>query len=201
MFDESNPAVDKEARAIAKRLLMIYDRDQSGAIENYEIIALMNDVYKGWNSKEATLQEADSWARSYDFNRDGRVTLEDLEKAVKKFFNALEMGPTSSQKVDDYGLELTATQYFKTDSEGNLVANLGLLNKNKGASKTKIDVGDYTKKILKRRKTETRNELLSSLANTHGEDELQKEMDLARRKFHNYERNFGGEIRSEEIGL
>ena len=37
------------AKLLAKKIFLIYDKDQSGAIESYEIAEMMKDTYKSIN--------------------------------------------------------------------------------------------------------------------------------------------------------
>ena len=75
------------AKRIARRIFDLYDNDKSGAIESYEIHHMMRDAYKTINkSFEPSKADIDSYIEVLDVDKDGRVTLADVEQFVIRSF-------------------------------------------------------------------------------------------------------------------
>lgn len=68
------------AKAIARRLFDTYDRDRDGNINGVETVPMIVDVYKAFNrSFTPSKGDIDAYGKVMDRNRDGRVSLQDLE--------------------------------------------------------------------------------------------------------------------------
>ena len=73
------------ARALAKKIFQIYDKDQSGVIETHEIGAMMVDAYKSINKMfTPSKYDTETLIAVLDRDGDGKVTLADVEKMVLK---------------------------------------------------------------------------------------------------------------------
>jgi len=70
----------ENAKAVARKMFEMYDRDRSSNIENYELPVMMQDTYKVMNrSFNPTPNDVEGYARVLDRNGDGRVTYADIE--------------------------------------------------------------------------------------------------------------------------
>ena len=71
------------ARTLARRIFETYDNNRSGVLEPPKIAQMMVDTYNTIN-KEFTPSEYDveSYIKTLDKNKDGRVTLSDVEETV-----------------------------------------------------------------------------------------------------------------------
>jgi Ca2+-binding EF-hand superfamily protein len=76
--------LDQEsAKQLAHRIFEIYDKDQSGAIESYEIGQMMIDTYSSINKHFVPSQyDIETYIKVLDKDGDGRVTLPDVEAMV-----------------------------------------------------------------------------------------------------------------------
>lgn len=188
---------EREASAIARRLFAYYDRDNSGAIENNEAQAMINDLYRPLTVSKADIDQAEDFIRHNDFNGDGRVTLEDQESSVKKYLCGIDSGNT--QKEDEFGIGLTSTLYFNIDKNGDIVANMNMIRKN-GAG-TDIEVGDYVKTINKSKKRLEKKDLLKELQIKRKDCEIEYELNYAKSLFDTYDKDKSGYIEKEEQPL
>ena len=76
----------ESAKAIARKIFEIYDRDRSTVLENHEISPLLTDVYKSMNRNFTPSKlDVESYARVIDRNGDGRVTLQDVENLCIRY--------------------------------------------------------------------------------------------------------------------
>ena len=76
----------ESAKAIARKIFEIYDRDRSTVLENHEISPLLTDVYKSMNRNFTPSKlDVESYARVLDRNGDGRVTLQDVENLCIRY--------------------------------------------------------------------------------------------------------------------
>lgn len=74
------------AKAVAKRLMDLYDRDRDGNINNMEVVPMMVDAYQIMNRRfQPSKQDIDSFFRVCDKNKDGRINYEDLEAICLKY--------------------------------------------------------------------------------------------------------------------
>jgi hypothetical protein len=74
------------AKAIAKRIFEMYDRDRDGNISNMEVVPMMVDAYQGMNRRfQPNKQDIDSFYKICDRNKDGRVNYEDVEALCIKY--------------------------------------------------------------------------------------------------------------------
>lgn len=74
------------ARALAKRLFEFYNKDQSGVIPDYEIANMMTDVYKSMGKQfSPTSEDIKGYVSVVDSDRDGRITLKDLEDLMIRY--------------------------------------------------------------------------------------------------------------------
>lgn len=75
-----------EAKEAARQLLQKYDLNRNDLIDHPEINSMLSDAYlainKGFQASEG---DVESYHRALDQNRDGRVSLEDLEKIAIKY--------------------------------------------------------------------------------------------------------------------
>jgi Ca2+-binding EF-hand superfamily protein len=73
------------ARALAKKIFDIYDKDKSGVIEAYEVGTMMVDAYKSINKAfTPSKYDLDTLLKVLDRDGDGKVTLNDVEGLVIK---------------------------------------------------------------------------------------------------------------------
>lgn len=79
---------EREALSIAKQLFDTYDKNKSGAIENFEVLTLLNNLTS--SDPQPNLTDANGFIACHDSNGDGRLTLLDLEIAVKRHFCGIE---------------------------------------------------------------------------------------------------------------
>ena len=84
---------EQKALDIAFRLFRTYDSNRSGAIEGTEALSMLNDTMRNLTTVKPTIGDAESFIRTHDVDRDGKLTLKDLEKLAKKYFCS---GPQSS---------------------------------------------------------------------------------------------------------
>jgi hypothetical protein len=84
---------EQKALDIAFRLFRAYDANRSGAIEGSEALSMLNDSMRNLTTVKPTIGDAESFIRTHDVDRDGKLTLKDLEKLAKKYFCS---GPQSS---------------------------------------------------------------------------------------------------------
>ena len=82
--------LDREsAKALAYKIFITYDKDKSGAIEDYEIGQMMIDTYKSINKMFVPSKyDIETYIKTLDHDGDGRVTLKDLEHNVFKMMSA-----------------------------------------------------------------------------------------------------------------
>lgn len=87
IFSTSSPLCDREmARDIAAKLFGLYDRDGSGTIEKHEMGTIIDDAYKTINkSAKFNGEDIEVLAEVMDRDKDGRVTLNDMERLVSKY--------------------------------------------------------------------------------------------------------------------
>lgn len=75
-----------EAKEAARQLFQKYDNSHRGLIDQSEIGPMLTDTYfainKGFNASPGDIE---SYHRALDQNRDGRVTLEDIEALAIKY--------------------------------------------------------------------------------------------------------------------
>ena len=76
----------ENAKNLAKRLFEYYNKDQSGDIMDYEISAMISDVYRAIG-KDYTPTDEDikQYVETVDHDKDGKVTLRDLEQMLIKY--------------------------------------------------------------------------------------------------------------------
>lgn len=73
------------ARALARKIFDIYDKDKSGVIEAYEIGSMMVDAYKSINKMfTPSKYDVETLVKVLDRDNDGKVTLADVEALVIK---------------------------------------------------------------------------------------------------------------------
>lgn len=85
----------KEARHLAKLLLEKYDTKKNGNIEEVEVSKMIKDTYVDIDSNvELTDIDMKEYFQTLDRNRDGKITLQDLEALCVKYLvgeNAFKM--------------------------------------------------------------------------------------------------------------
>eukprot|EP00330_Aristerostoma_sp_ATCC50986_P002714 CAMPEP_0114589634 /NCGR_PEP_ID=MMETSP0125-20121206/12041_1 /TAXON_ID=485358 ORGANISM="Aristerostoma sp., Strain ATCC 50986" /NCGR_SAMPLE_ID=MMETSP0125 /ASSEMBLY_ACC=CAM_ASM_000245 /LENGTH=86 /DNA_ID=CAMNT_0001786635 /DNA_START=89 /DNA_END=352 /DNA_ORIENTATION=- len=70
----------QSAKAVARKIFELYDKDRSSNLENYEIGPMMQDAYKCMNRNFSPSKlDVESYAKILDRNGDGKVTLADIE--------------------------------------------------------------------------------------------------------------------------
>mmetsp|Transcript_9923 Transcript_9923/g.8455 ORF Transcript_9923/g.8455 Transcript_9923/m.8455 type:complete len:109 (+) Transcript_9923:48-374(+) len=81
----SNQEVEN-AKAIARKLFDVFDKNNSQELENNEIGPMMQEAYKCMNRNFTPSRlDVESYAKVLDKNGDGRVTLADLEAICIKY--------------------------------------------------------------------------------------------------------------------
>ncbi|EGR28586.1 hypothetical protein IMG5_172600 [Ichthyophthirius multifiliis] len=74
------------AKQVAKSIFELYDKNGSGEITSSEIFGMMKDAYKdmgkGFNPTKA---DTDTYFDVLDNNKDGKITLQDLEDLAIKY--------------------------------------------------------------------------------------------------------------------
>ena len=88
------------AKAIARRLFELYDKDKSSLIEGYEITPMLQDTYRYMNRAfNPSKLDVDSYFRVLDRNGDGRVTLGDLESLCVRYLVGENKGVTDKSSI------------------------------------------------------------------------------------------------------
>jgi Ca2+-binding EF-hand superfamily protein len=88
------------AKAVARKMFEMYDRDRSSSIENYELPVMMQDTYKVMNrSFNPTPNDVEGYARVLDRNGDGRVTYADIEALCIRYLVGEQFNITSQSQV------------------------------------------------------------------------------------------------------
>ena len=97
-----------EAKQSASELLRKYDLNRNDLIDPPEVSAMLSDAYlainKGFKASEG---DVESYHRALDQNRDGRVTLEDLEALAIKYLVGNKPAPVRVEKQKKAGRTLT----------------------------------------------------------------------------------------------
>lgn len=72
---------------IARRLMEQYDRSRTGTIDRNGSVSMLLDTYRKMNNRTVnpSSQEIDGFYKVLDRNRDGRITLPDLESLCRKY--------------------------------------------------------------------------------------------------------------------
>lgn len=79
------PFTDDQIRDAVIKLFKKYDKDQTGYIEGAEIEAVLRDLTNELvNKKQMTLPEIQKVLSTFDFNQDGRVTLDEMYVLMRK---------------------------------------------------------------------------------------------------------------------
>jgi Ca2+-binding EF-hand superfamily protein len=74
------------AKAVARRIMETYDRDNNGNIDNLEVVPMIVDAYKSFNRTfSPSRTDIDSYVKVLDKNGDGRVTIKDLEELCIRY--------------------------------------------------------------------------------------------------------------------
>ena len=78
---------EETSNNIARRLMEQYDRSRTGTIDRNGSVPMLLDTYRKMNNRTAnpSSQEIDGFFKVLDKNRDGRVTLPDLEALCRKY--------------------------------------------------------------------------------------------------------------------
>lgn len=168
-FDEVNP---KEAKIIARRIFEHYDKDRSGVIEPHEISAMISDAYQGilpgYNPNQA---EVNGFISIQDRNKDGSVTLEDMEKTVARYLGS---------DLSDFlgGVDST----FKTQIETR--ANL---------QRSTVQNPDFHRVVNEK------EDLKKSLIRKHTFEAVEREIKHAHTIFSKYDTNQNGFLEYDEV--
>jgi Ca2+-binding EF-hand superfamily protein len=107
-----------EAKQAASDLLRKYDSNRNDLIDPPEVSPMLSDVYfainKGFQAAEGDIS---SYHRALDQNRDGRVTLEDLEVLAIKYLvgNKPAVVRVEKQKKAGVGRTLTSEAQHRLD--------------------------------------------------------------------------------------
>lgn len=100
----------ENAKAIARKLFEVFDKNQTRELENAEIGPMMQEAYKCMNRNFTPSRlDIESYAKVLDKNGDGKVTLEDLEAVCIKYLVG-----------DQGGFNLAGSKYKKILTEGML---------------------------------------------------------------------------------
>jgi len=104
----------ESAKAIARKIFEIYDRDRSTVLENHEISPLLTDVYKSMNRNFTPSKlDVESYARVLDRNGDGRVTIQDVENLCIRYL----VGEDAVNRSQAAGYTSTAGNYLQEGGE------------------------------------------------------------------------------------
>lgn len=76
----------ENAKNLAKRLFEYYNKDQSGHIADYEIGAMISDVYRAIGKEyNPSNEDIKQYIETVDCDKDGKVTIKDLEQMLIKY--------------------------------------------------------------------------------------------------------------------
>ena len=109
----------EEAKGIAYNLFTLYDKDKDGVLEPYELNLMLRDLYRPQKQKPQNLDfEASRASQHLDANKDGKVTLSDVESMVMKYFcfsNSHKMFDSEDRNfyfsADSYSVEGSLLDY------------------------------------------------------------------------------------------
>lgn len=192
-----NPIDISSAKFIAKELFGTYDENRSGAIEGKEAKSMIIDAYTNINKLYIPKdQDVQQYIDIHDNDRDGRLTLADLEQVCMKYL----CGPTlsggvsiiddptcySTEKLTPVKHETSTSKYtsshYRTPASPGMTAS-GISNSQSGLT--------------------ARDKLKHELVSWHGYNSERIETDLrhARSIFEKYDINKDGSLDGSEIRL
>ena len=88
-FVSSRLTDEKHAEALARHFFQFYNKRNDEALDSFEIALIFIDIYKSIGREiKPTEEELRDFTRQLDHNRDGRVTLEDVEHMMKKYLSS-----------------------------------------------------------------------------------------------------------------
>jgi Ca2+-binding EF-hand superfamily protein len=77
---------EQGAKSIARRMMEQYDRNRDNTIDRTESVTMLVDTYRTFNKPvNPTSQDIDGFYKVLDRNRDGRITLQDLESLCIRY--------------------------------------------------------------------------------------------------------------------
>lgn len=99
-----------EAKEAARQLLQKYDSNHNGLIDHPEVSPMLSDAYLAINKGFSASQgDVESYHRALDQNRDGRVTLEDIEAIAIKYLVGNKPRPVRVEVTKKAGIGRTLT--------------------------------------------------------------------------------------------
>ena len=99
------------AKAVARRLFDTYDRDRDQSINNVEVVPMIVDSYRAFNRNFTPSKgDIDAYFKVLDRNKDGRVTLQDIETLCIKYLVA---GQMETMEVRKEVVKRAAPKYTK----------------------------------------------------------------------------------------
>lgn len=192
-----NPIDIASAKYIAKELFGTFDENKSGAIESQEAKSMIIDAYTNINRLYIPKdQDVDHYLNIHDNDRDGRLTLADLEQVCMKYLCGpnLSGGVSLLNDATSYSHE-TRTPIKQETTTSKYVSNSyrSPVNGGKQASGNSYSQSSVT----------TRDQLKHELIATYGFDSDHIETDLrhARSIFEKYDANKDGSLDASEIRL
>jgi len=182
-----NPIDISSAKFIAKELFGTFDQNRSGAIESQEAKGMIIDAYTNINKllipKE---QDINHYLEIHDHDRDGRLTLADMEQICMKYL----CGPNLSGGVNI----IDDAAFFSTEAK--ITGNTRI----EKMSGTSYKTSGTTTRIVNSIHS-TRDQLKHELITVYGYDMERIETDLrhARSIFEKYDVNRDGVLDGSEI--
>lgn len=77
---------EDNAKSLAKRMFDGYNKDQHELLSDYELSAMISDVYKAiGKTYNPTPEDIQQYGKVLDTDKDGKVTLKDLENLMIKY--------------------------------------------------------------------------------------------------------------------
>ena len=99
------------AKAVARRLFDTYDRDRDQSINNVEVVPMIVDSYRAFNRNFTPSKgDIDAYFKVLDRNKDGRVSLQDIETLCIKYLVA---GQMETMEVRKEVVKKAAPKYTK----------------------------------------------------------------------------------------
>ncbi|CAD8213581.1 unnamed protein product [Paramecium octaurelia] len=87
----------EQAKAIAKKLFDLYDRDRNGIIDGPEVSPMLVDAYRGMSKAfNPTQADVDTFVQVLDVNRDGKITYQDVENYALRILAGIQPLPSYS---------------------------------------------------------------------------------------------------------
>jgi len=76
----------ENAKNLARRMFKLYNKDLSGTIDDFEIGPMISDVYRAIGKEyNPTQEDIHQYIQTVDFDKDGKVSVQDLEQLLIKY--------------------------------------------------------------------------------------------------------------------